>query len=370
MRRGTDRRFDAQELEQALGRAGGTLQIADDFAQRTHSARHDDRIEDECRKLPFGQATGQDVVPADPENDSHGAENQDNDRRDQQCALADPAYSRTKRGLDSLRKHLSVRILVAVGLHHTDLVQRFVEECADVADTVLRRAREAAHPPPEQDDRDHDDRHARKNEKRELGTRQRQHDEAAGHQQQVADGDRRARADQRLEHRRIVDQARYDLSRTRGIEKGWRQVDEMIEYRSPQIGGDALTEPRHVEEPHVGRDRHDDDDDEHQPEHAIELADIGGGEAAIDDELDSLSDREHGRRRDDEPDERQDDLAADTGCRNRPARATVFSAIPGGIRGAGSRRVSARAMGSNSKWATIGGGDGRCPRQPMPRAVQ
>ena len=76
-----------------------------------------------------------------------------------------------------------------------------------------------------------------------------------------------------------------------------------------QVGRDALAEPRHVVEPHVRRTGHDDDDAEHQRQHAIELAGVGRGKSAIDDELQSLSDGQHRGGGDDEADRSEDDLA-------------------------------------------------------------
>ena len=53
-------------------------------------------------------------------------------------------------------------------------------------------------------------------------------------------------------------------------------------------------------------------------EHVIELAGVRRGKAAVHDELEPLSDGEHGRRRNDEADRGEDDLRADTGAGNGP----------------------------------------------------
>ena len=130
-------------------------------------------------------------MAADPEDDADGAEHQHDDRRHQQRALPDAVHGGAERVFDAAGEVAPVAIFVAVGLHGADLVQRFVEERADVADAVLRRARQLAHAAAEQDDRHDDDRHAGEHEQRELEARQREHHEAADHQQRVADRHRR-----------------------------------------------------------------------------------------------------------------------------------------------------------------------------------
>ena len=198
--------------------------------------------------------------------------------------------------------------LVTIRLHGADLVQRFVDVGADVADAVLARARELADPAAEQDDRHDDDRHAGEHEQRELDARHRQHDEPAGEQQQVADRHRRARADHRVEHRGVVDEARDRIAGPRHLEEPGRQRQQVAEHRAAQIGGHALADPRHEVEARVGRRRHHDDDAEHQGERPVELACVAGGEPAIDDPFEALPDGEHRRRRDNEGDRRKDDL--------------------------------------------------------------
>ena len=84
-------------------------------------------------------------------------------------------------------------------------------------------------------------------------------------------------------------------------------VEQVVEHRAAQVGRHALAEPRHVVEARVGRDRHHDDDDERPGERPVELAGVAGDEAAVDDELDALPQRQHRRRRDDQRDRGDDE---------------------------------------------------------------
>ena len=54
---------------------------------------------------------------------------------------------------------MPIGVLVAVGLHDTNLVDCFVDAVAEVSDAILADAREPAHAPPEEDDRRDDERH-------------------------------------------------------------------------------------------------------------------------------------------------------------------------------------------------------------------
>jgi hypothetical protein len=89
-----------------------------------------------------------------------------------------------------------------------------------------------------------------------------------------------------------------------------RQREQMVEDGAAQIRGDALPDPRHEIEARERRCGHDRDDDEHQRERPVELARIAGSESAVDDELESLPDREHRRGRDHERDRGEHNLLA------------------------------------------------------------
>jgi hypothetical protein len=84
----------------------------------------------------------------------------------------------------------------------------------------------------------------------------------------------------------------------------------VVEHGAPQIGGDALADPRHEVEASERRACHHGDDDEHQRQRSIELSRVAGAKPSIDDALETLSDRKHRGGRDDERDRSDDHLLA------------------------------------------------------------
>ncbi len=247
-------------------------------------------------------------MSADPQDDADGAEYQQDHGRDEKRTLPDAVECRRKGALDAGRELPAVLGLVAVRLDRADLVERLVDVRADIPDAVLARAREPAHAAPEEQDGHQHERHADEHEQRELGTRQRKHDEPAGHEQHVSDGHGCARADHRLEHLRVVGEARDDLAGARELEVAGRQRQQVVEHRAAQVRGHALAQPRHEVEPRVSGCRHDDDDAEHHGEHAVELRPAAGDETAVDDELESLADCKDGGGGEEQRDGRVDDL--------------------------------------------------------------
>ena len=147
---------------------GAALQIADHLADGRDRAGDDHRVKHECRQIAGGDAASEHVVPADPQHDADGAEHQENHQRDQQSALAHACNSGRERRLDARCEQRPIVRLVAVGLDRADLVQRFVDVCADLGDAVLARARQPPHAASEQDDGQHDQRHDQQDQQREL----------------------------------------------------------------------------------------------------------------------------------------------------------------------------------------------------------
>ena len=166
--RRADLRHDREELEEPFGRSSRPLEVADDFADRADRTGDDHRVEHECGQLPRADAPGDDVVPADPENDPDGAEHEQDHARDQPRALADSKSRRLEGVLDAFAEASAIDAFVAVGLDRADLVQRLVDVGADVTHAILARARQRAHPAPEQDDRDDDERNPGQHEECQL----------------------------------------------------------------------------------------------------------------------------------------------------------------------------------------------------------
>ena len=128
---------------------------------------------------------------------------------------------------------------------------------------------------------------------RELETGERQHHQAADHQQQVAYRHRCRRADDGLEHRRVVGEPRNHVAGAGHLEEAGRKPQQVIEHRAPQVRGNTLAQPRDEVEARVGCGREHDDHRQRDREHSIELRWIPRGKAAIDDKLETLPERKH-----------------------------------------------------------------------------
>ncbi len=86
------RRLGREQLEQAAGRPGRPLQVAQHLGQRAHRAGDDHRVEDERRERARRQPAGHHVAPADPEDDADRAEDEQDRTR---CrAVANTASTR------------------------------------------------------------------------------------------------------------------------------------------------------------------------------------------------------------------------------------------------------------------------------------
>ncbi len=286
-------RLDRKQLEQSLGRARRPLKITDHLAYRARGAGHDHCIEDERRKLAGGDATGNDIVTADPKDHPDGAEYQHDDGCHQQRTLSDAQQRGAERFLDAGAELPPVLGLVAIGLHGADLVQRLVHVGADVAHAVLARARQFAHAAAEEQNRDQNQRNADEYQQRQLAAGQSEHHQAAGHQQQIADRHRRARPDHGFEHRSVVGQPRDHLAGAHHLEIAGRQRQQVIKDRTPQVRGHPLAQPRNIVEARVGRERHHDHHAQHERERAVEIDATAGSKATVDDEFQSLPDHEH-----------------------------------------------------------------------------
>ncbi len=350
--RRADRGSDSEQFEQPLGGPRRALQVADHLADRADRAGDDRCVEHERRELASAELAGNDVVPADPENDADRAEDEQDHRRHQQRALPDPRHAGGKRGFHVHAESPPVLRLVTIGLDGAHLVQRLVHVRADVADAILARPREPAHAAPEEDDRDDHHRDACEHEQRQLRAGDRQHRESAGQQQQVADRHRSTGADDGLQHRRIVDQPRDHVAGARHLVESGRQPEQMVEHRAAQIRGDALPDPGDEVEPDVRRAGHHDDDAEHQRQRAVEFARVAGAKAAVDDALQALPDCKHGGRRDDERDRRVDHLS--------PVRSNERA-------DAGERLQRGDGWDRRRGFRSHGRGSGRCARRAAAR---
>ena len=195
-------------------------------------------------------------MAADPENDADGDEDQEDHRRDQQRSLVDSPHTRGKRRFDPLGIGAAIFGLVRVGLHRADFVDRLVDVSAGIGDAVLARARKPAHAASEQNDRQQHDRQSGEHQQRELDAGQHQQDQRTHAEDDIAQGEREARADDALQHRRVVGEPGNHFPRARDFEEARRERQQVIEHLPAKIRGDPLADPRHVIEAHVRCDCH------------------------------------------------------------------------------------------------------------------
>src|SRR5206468_8724781 len=100
------------------------------------------RIEDECRKLSGGQASGYHIVATDPQDHADRAEHQNDDGGNEQSALANPSLRSRERVFDAIGEQLSINGLMPVSLHGTHFMERLIDVRTNIADAILACARE------------------------------------------------------------------------------------------------------------------------------------------------------------------------------------------------------------------------------------
>ena len=92
-----ERGLRVEQLHQPLGGARGALDLAPHLGHRARAAGHDRGIEHERRKLAGGQAPGEHVVAADPQDHADRAEADQHHQRDQPRLDADAVHARRRR---------------------------------------------------------------------------------------------------------------------------------------------------------------------------------------------------------------------------------------------------------------------------------
>ena len=129
------------------------------------------------------------------------------------------------------------------GLHRADAGQGFLNIHADIGAPVLAVAGQGAHPPTQQDNRRHHDRHHQQYQPGELGTGHQQHDQAADQQQQIAQGDRHRGADDHLYQGGVGGQPRQHFAGPPRLEKTGAEGQNMTVHIPSQIGDHSLANP-------------------------------------------------------------------------------------------------------------------------------
>jgi len=179
------------------------LQLTDHLAEGTEGAADDQAVEDKGRQFAAGNLPGHHVHAADPEHHRHRAQHQ----HDHQGNQPGPLHDALARGLEGLLdghgEALLVLDLVVVGLHGLDLAEGFADVAADIGNPILAQARQAAHPPAEDQDRRQHQRQGDDHDAGELGVGDKQQHHPANHHQGIAQEQRERRADHRLQQRGV-----------------------------------------------------------------------------------------------------------------------------------------------------------------------
>src|SRR3954466_7722610 len=195
LRRRRDLRFYAQDLEQPLGGAGRSRDLAPDLAELPETAGGKRRIQHELAEPARRDLPGQHVVRTDPE-DRHDAGEHDEDDDQRQHRARPRRAARRLIGLFDLAAEATGRQpLAGIGLHGPDRADQFGGVGAGVRQRILRVARQPPHPAPERYQWNHDQRDRQQHEARQFRTRDHHHGGGADEQHDVAQRDRYRRAD-------------------------------------------------------------------------------------------------------------------------------------------------------------------------------
>ena len=289
-----DGRRGGEDLHQPLGGPGRPLQLAPYLRQGTDAAGHNGGVEDEGRQLPGAQAPGQHVVPAHPQDEGDGAEDQQQHRGHQLGPAGDALAGGGEAVLHPTSEILPVGVLMAIGLDDADLVDGLVDAVAQLGHPVLAFPGQAAHLAPEHHDgRDHQG-HTGEGQQGELDAGGEQHHQPAHEQQGVAQGDGQAGAHHVFDLGGVGGEAGDHFTGAAGLEPGRGQGQQMVEDPPPDVRRDPLSQPGHVVEAQIGGHGEQHDDAEHGRQAAIQPGRVACREALVDHRTQALAHRQHG----------------------------------------------------------------------------
>ncbi|MNN30021.1 hypothetical protein D3C81_1436510 [compost metagenome] len=214
---------------------------------------------------------------------------------------------------------------MVVGLHGFDLAEGFRHIAADIGDAVLAQSRQIAYASAENQDRRDHERQGNHHDAGEFCVGHEQQDDTANHHQQVAQEHRQRRADHRLQQRRVSGQSRLDLGTAVVLVKARMEIDQMVEHLAADVGHAALADPRHPVEPGKRTDRQTQHHQHEDADALVELMRRLSHEAPVDQQLDPLPHRQRDGGRNDQRQQRSDDLPAVRGQKStgQTQRATV-----------------------------------------------
>ncbi len=245
------------QLYQPLGGTRRALQLAPDFGQGAHGARHHHGIDQELDQLSGRHRARLHVPRADPQDTHDPAEGQEDDDHRHHRPRSDPRLGTVKAAFGHLRELGAARLFMGKGLHRLHRKQRLGRVPRGLGDPVLILAAQAPQAATEDHDGNDDGGHDEEDQPRQLGRGQHQRDQPPRQHQHVPQGDRNGRPDHRQDQRGVRGQAAEDLSRQDALEEGRRQAEDAVEHRPADVGHDPLAQPRHevVAKPRPGSEK-------------------------------------------------------------------------------------------------------------------
>ena len=237
-----DRRLGGEDLTEALGGAGRLGELAIDLGELAEGACGKDGVENELRQAPAGHLARQHVLRSVPEHAHHA-------RRDQEDA------GTRKEGPHGGREPCRIEGLLggggeaggrealhAEGLHGPHRADGLRRIGRGIGKPVLRRPRAPPHGPSREHQGQDDDGYREQHQGGELRARDDHEHGRAQEEEEVAQGDRDADPESRLDLGRVRGEPRHDLTAPGLVEEGRIEGGQVPEDGGAQIGHHPLAE--------------------------------------------------------------------------------------------------------------------------------
>ncbi len=245
-------------------------------ARAEHGEQH------ELRQRAPGHPVGDHLARAEPEHDDDAAESEkERGRGDERARLGHRAG-----GLVSAEGGVAIapgrESLGQERLHDADRRQAFGCESGRFREPVLGAAGALAHRAPGRVEREHDDGNRRQHEGRQFRARHHHHRDRADEQEQIAQRERRGRAERRLELRRVGGEARGDVAGLLRVEEAGVEPGQMGEEIGAKVGDHPFAQRHHQVISGAGREREHRDDADHGQKISADEAGVGVRETKVD----------------------------------------------------------------------------------------
>ena len=155
--RRSDVRFGMKQFGQALGSARGAQQVAIDFGQVAERAGEQPAVEHERGDRAAGDPPRRDLDRSVPDDQSDGAENDEDDNRGHERTHEDSALRGRENPLDGVGEARRLAALLVERLDDLHRAEHFAGDGTHVGDAVLAAGRDRAHSAPEDRGREDDD---------------------------------------------------------------------------------------------------------------------------------------------------------------------------------------------------------------------